>query len=86
MPDITPEDIEKFEVDFILNYKGYKIHNYRFNDTFILAIYNPDGTIKSEKIITDNNFNECLMLFHNITLKPYIQYFLAEAENNLPKK
>ena len=86
MPDFKETDIESLEVDVVMYYQGHKVQYHRYGKTFFLNIYNPQQRLVISKLITDSNLYDCILALLNIGVKPYIQYFLEEAKNNLPEK
>ena len=70
MLDIKFKDIQRLRFSFDLNYKSYNINVEQKN------IYK----IEVNKIIKDKDYNDALLDFINIILKPYINLAIDDIE------
>ena len=70
MLDIKFKDIQRLRFSFDLNYKSYNINVEQKN------IYK----IEVNKIIKDKDYNDALLDFINIMLKPYINLAIDDIE------
>jgi hypothetical protein len=78
--ELEHSNIKSMNVDVVLYYKDHKISYHRYNGSFMVTIED-QNKISDTHLVTDQNFNDCILDLLNYTLKPYINFFLEKEKN-----
>ncbi len=81
MPDLEVKHIKKLKNELHIFYQGYNIFVEIDGHLITLRICSNDEKIEIMKIIKDKDYNETLLKFINIMLKPYIDVCLSDIKD-----
>lgn len=90
MSYISFRNIKNLQTRLDLDYRGYKMSIERNNDIITIRTtirtWSDIGKVEVMKIVKDKNYNECLVDFFNVMLRPYLDIAiddLKKIENKL---